>query len=338
MLDCPLPRSLHYVDDSQPGLSRRRWRDRFIYLDADGERVRDEATLARIAALVIPPAYTDVWICADPQGHLQATGRDARGRKQYRYHAQWREVRDQHKYGRMLAFAQVLPKLRKQLDAHLRRPGLGREKVMALVVSLLDSTLIRVGNRQYMRDNNSYGLTTLNSDHVEVKGSTIRFQFRGKRGVEHNVTLRDRRLAGMVKRCMELPGQTLFQYLDDNGERHSIGSSDINLFLQQLTGADFTAKDYRTWAGSSLALHLLRPLAWEPETEAKRQVTAIVRQVAARLGNTPAVCRRCYIHPAVLEHFQLGRLGALPRTRIRQGLEPEEVTLMHFLRALQESD
>lgn len=338
MLDCPLPRSLHYVDDSQPGLSRRRWRDRFIYLDADGELVRDEATLARIAALVIPPAYTDVWICADPQGHLQATGRDARGRKQYRYHAQWREVRDQHKYGRMLAFAQVLPKLRKQLDAHLRRPGLGREKVMALVVSLLDSTLIRVGNRQYMRDNNSYGLTTLNSDHVEVKGSTIRFQFRGKRGVEHNVTLRDRRLAGMVKRCMELPGQTLFQYLDDNGERHSIGSSDINLFLQQLTGADFTAKDYRTWAGSSLALHLLRPLAWEPETEAKRQVTAIVRQVAARLGNTPAVCRRCYIHPAVLEHFQLGRLGALPRARIRQGLEPEEVTLMHFLRALQESD
>ena len=338
MLDCPLPRSLHYVDDSQPGLSRRRWRDRFIYLDADGERVRDEATLARIAALVIPPAYTDVWICADPQGHLQATGRDARGRKQYRYHAQWREVRDQHKYGRMLAFAQVLPKLRKQLDAHLRRPGLGREKVMALVVSLLDSTLIRVGNRQYMRDNNSYGLTTLNSDHVEVKGSTIRFQFRGKRGVEHNGTLRDRRLAGMVKRCMELPGQTLFQYLDDNGERHSIGSSDINLFLQQLTGADFTAKDYRTWAGSSLALHLLRPLAWEPETEAKRQVTAIVRQVAARLGNTPAVCRRCYIHPAVLEHFQLGRLGALPRARIRQGLEPEEVTLMHFLRALQESD
>lgn len=338
MLDCPLPRSLHYVDDSQPGLSRRRWRDRFIYLDADDERVRDEATLARIAALVIPPAYTDVWICADPQGHLQATGRDARGRKQYRYHAQWREVRDQHKYGRMLAFAQVLPKLRKQLDAHLRRPGLGREKVMALVVSLLDSTLIRVGNRQYMRDNNSYGLTTLNSDHVEVKGSTIRFQFRGKRGVEHNVTLRDRRLAGLVKRCMELPGQTLFQYLDDNGERHSIGSSDINLFLQQLTGADFTAKDYRTWAGSSLALHLLRPLAWEPETEAKRQVTAIVRQVAARLGNTPAVCRRCYIHPAVLEHFQLGRLGALPRARIRQGLEPEEVTLMHFLRALQESD
>ncbi len=338
MLDCPLPRSLHYVDDSQPGLSRRRWRDRFIYLDADDERVRDEATLARIAALVIPPAYTDVWICADPQGHLQATGRDARGRKQYRYHAQWREVRDQHKYGRMLAFAQVLPKLRKQLDAHLRSPGLGREKVMALVVSLLDSTLIRVGNRQYMRDNNSYGLTTLNSDHVEVKGSTIRFQFRGKRGVEHNVTLRDRRLAGLVKRCMELPGQTLFQYLDDNGERHSIGSSDINLFLQQLTGADFTAKDYRTWAGSSLALHLLRPLAWEPETEAKRQVTAIVRQVAARLGNTPAVCRRCYIHPAVLEHFQLGRLGALPRARIRQGLEPEEVTLMHFLRALQESD
>ncbi|CAM3676267.1 DNA topoisomerase 1B [Pseudomonas reidholzensis] len=335
MLDCPLPRTLHYVDDSQPGLSRRRWRDRFIYLDADGNRVRDSDTLARIAALVIPPAYTDVWICADPQGHLQATGRDARGRKQYRYHAEWRELRDGHKYGRMLAFAQVLPKLRKQVDLHLARPGLDREKVMALVVSLLDSTLIRIGNRQYLRDNKSYGLTTLNTRHVKVEGSTIRFQFRGKRGVEHNVTLRDRRLAALVKRCMELPGQALFQYLDADGERHSIGSSEINLFLQQLTGADFTAKDYRTWAGSSLALSLLRPLAWEPDSEAKRQVAETVRQVAARLGNTPAVCRRCYIHPAVLEQFHLGQLGGLPRARTRKGLEPEEVALLHFLQALQ---
>lgn len=335
MPDCPLPPSLHYVDDSQPGLSRRRWRNQFIYLDAEGNRVRDSQTLARIAALVIPPAYTDVWICADPQGHLQATGRDARGRKQYRYHAQWRELRDEHKYGRMLAFAQVLPRLRRQLDSHLARPGLDREKVMALVVSLLDATLIRIGNQQYLRDNKSYGLTTLRARHVKVQGSTIRFQFRGKRGVEHDVTLRDRRLAGLLKRCMELPGQALFQYLDENGERHSIGSSEINLFLQQLTGADFTAKDYRTWAGSSLALSLLRPLAWEPDSEAKRQVATIVRQVASRLGNTPAVCRRCYIHPAVLEHFHLGRLAGLPRVRTRKGLELEEVALLRFLQSLE---
>ena len=338
MLDCPLPRTLHYVDDSQPGLTRRRWRDRFIYLDADGQRVRDSETLARIAALVIPPAYTQVWICADPQGHLQATGRDARGRKQYRYHTQWRELRDQHKYGRMLAFAQALPKLRAQLEAHLARPGLDREKVMALVVSLLDHTLIRIGNQRYLRDNQSYGLTTLRNRHVQVKGSSIRFQFRGKRGVEHNVSLNDRRLANLLKRCMELPGQALFQYLDDNGQRHSVGSSEVNQFLQQLTGADFTAKDYRTWAGSSLALDLLRPLAWEPDTEAKRQVAAIVRQVAARLGNTPAVCRRCYIHPAVLEHYALGRLGNLPKRRIRKGLDPEEVALLLFLQALEEQD
>ncbi|WP_248919735.1 DNA topoisomerase IB [Pseudomonas entomophila] len=334
MPDCPLPASLHYVDDTQPGLTRRRWRDRFHYFDMQGKRIRDSETLARIAALVIPPAYTDVWICADPQGHLQATGRDARGRKQYRYHSLWRELRDQHKYDRMLAFAEALPGLRKQLDRHLARPGLGREKVMALVISLLDNTLIRIGNRQYLRDNRSYGLTTLATRHVRVRGSSIRFQFRGKRGVEHDVTLRDRRLAGLLKRCIELPGQALFQYLDEQGQRHCVGSTDINQFIQQLTGADFTAKDYRTWAGTSLALDLLKPLAWEPDSEARRQVAAIVRQVAARLGNTPAVCRRCYIHPAVLEHFQLGHLAKLPRARQRKGLEMEEVALLRFLQGL----
>lgn len=335
MPEITLPRTLHYVDDTQPGLSRRLWRGRFIYLSPDGERVRDTDTLARIAALVIPPAYTDVWICLDPQGHLQATGRDARGRKQYRYHSEWRTLRDEHKYGRMLAFAQALPGLRQHLDQHLARPGMDREKVMALVVSLLDNTLIRIGNRQYLRDNQSYGLTTLRNRHVEVRGSTIRFQFRGKRGVEHSITVRDRRLAQLLKRCMELPGQELFQYLDEDGQRHRIGSSDINLFLQQLTGADFTAKDYRTWGGSALALSLLRPLAWQPETEARRQVAAIVREVATRLGNTPAVCRRCYIHPALLEHFHLGRLAELPRVRARKGLEQEEVALLRFLQALE---
>ncbi|HEK1685255.1 TPA: DNA topoisomerase IB [Pseudomonas putida] len=335
MPEITLPRTLHYVDDTQPGLSRRLWRGRFIYLSPDGERVRDTDTLGRIAALVIPPAYTDVWICLDPQGHLQATGRDARGRKQYRYHSEWRTLRDEHKYGRMLAFAQALPGLRQHLDQHLARPGMDREKVMALVVSLLDNTLIRIGNRQYLRDNQSYGLTTLRNRHVEVRGSTIRFQFRGKRGVEHSITVRDRRLAQLLKRCMELPGQELFQYLDEDGQRHRIGSSDINLFLQQLTGADFTAKDYRTWGGSALALSLLRPLAWQPDAEAKRQVAAIVREVATRLGNTPAVCRRCYIHPALLEHFHLGRLAELPRVRARKGLEQEEVALLRFLQALE---
>ena len=335
MPEITLPRTLHYVDDTQPGLSRRLWRGRFIYLSPDGERVRDTETLARIAALVIPPAYTDVWICLDPQGHLQATGRDARGRKQYRYHSEWRTLRDEHKYGRMLAFAQALPGLRQHMDQHLARPGMDREKVMALVVSLLDNTLIRIGNRQYLRDNQSYGLTTLRNRHVEVRGNTIRFQFRGKRGVEHSITVRDRRLAQLLKRCMELPGQELFQYLDEDGQRHRIGSSDINLFLQQLTGADFTAKDYRTWGGSALALSLLRPLAWQPEAEAKRQVAAIVREVATRLGNTPAVCRRCYIHPALLEHFHLGRLAELPRVRARKGLEQEEVALLRFLQALE---
>ncbi|MFF7107475.1 DNA topoisomerase IB [Pseudomonas sichuanensis] len=338
MPDCPLPAALHYVDDNQPGLSRRRRGERFLYFDALGRQVRDAATLARIAALVIPPAYTEVWICADPLGHLQATGRDARGRKQYRYHQQWREQRDQYKYGRLLAFAEALPALRKRLDEHLARRGMDREKVMALVISLLDATLIRIGNRQYLRDNRSYGLTTLNCRHVKVRGSTIRFQFRGKRGVEHDVTLQDRRLAALLKRCMELPGQALFQYLDEGGQRHSIGSTEVNQFLQQLTGADFTAKDYRTWAGSSLALSLLRPLAWEPDSEARRQVAATVRQVANRLGNTPAVCRRCYIHPALFEHFQLGRLAQLPRARRRKGLEPEEAALLVFLQALGSND
>ncbi|WP_433886985.1 DNA topoisomerase IB [Pseudomonas vranovensis] len=334
MPDTALPSALHYVDDSQPGLRRKSLRGKFAYFDEQGERVKDPATLERIKALVIPPAYTDVWICADPQGHLQATGRDARGRKQYRYHADWRSYRDSHKYARMLAFASLLPKLRRQLDSHLARPGLDRQKVMALVVSLLDSTLIRIGNRQYARDNKSYGLTTLRNRHVKVDGSAIRFQFRGKSGIEHQVTVRNRRLANLIKRCMDLPGQDLFQYQDDQGQRHSVGSADVNAYLQELTGSDFTAKDYRTWAGSALALSLLRQLEWQPETEAKRQIVETVKQVASRLGNTPAVCRRCYIHPALFEHFTLGELAKLPRARTRKGLEAEEVALALFLQNL----
>ncbi|WAH55067.1 DNA topoisomerase IB [Pseudomonas silvicola] len=329
-----LPPDLHYVDDSQPGIRREREGDHFVYFTAKGALIEDPAVIKRINALAVPPAYTDVWICADPRGHLQATGRDARGRKQYRYHARWREVRDENKYARMVAFGNALPKLRKQLESHLALPGLDRNKIMATVIYLLDTTLIRVGNSQYARDNKSYGLTTLRNRHVEVKGSAIEFHFRGKSGVEHRVSVKDKRVARIVKRCLELPGQHLFQYLDDQGERHTVTSSDINAYLQDMTGADFTAKDYRTWAGSALALAMLRELHWQPEPEAKRQIVEMVKAVARTLGNTPAVCRRCYIHPAVLERYVLGELAKLPKPRKRKGLRLEEVALATFLQRL----
>ena len=329
-----LPPDLHYVDDSQPGIQRKKLRGKFCYFDADGQRLKDPAEIKRINALAVPPAYSDVWICADPRGHLQATGRDARGRKQYRYHARWREVRDADKYSRLLEFGSALPKLRRQLEALLAAPGFSRDKVMATVITLLDATLIRVGNSQYARDNRSYGLTTLRNRHVAVKGSEILFQFRGKSGIEHQITVNDKRLARIIKRCLELPGQNLFQYLDENGERHSVSSSDVNAYLHELTGADFTAKDYRTWAGSSLALAVLRTLQWESPTEAKKHIVEMVKNVSRQLGNTPAVCRKCYIHPAVLEGFMLGELSTLPTPRTRKGLKAEEVALAMFLQRL----
>jgi DNA topoisomerase-1 len=326
-----LPPDLHYVDDTQPGITRKLLRGKFSYFDPSAQRITDPDEIKRLNALAVPPAYTEVWICADPRGHLQATGRDARGRKQYRYHPRWREVRDADKYSRLRDFGQALPTLRKQLETLLAAPGFSRDKVMATVITLLDATLIRVGNTQYARDNRSYGLTTLRSRHVEVNGSAIRFQFRGKSGVEHQITVKDRRLARIIKRCQDIPGQNLFQYLDENGERHTISSADVNAYLQTLTGADFTAKDYRTWAGSVLALSVLRDMPWEPESEAKRQVVEMVKNVARQLGNTPAVCRKCYIHPAVFDAFWLGALAELPRPRLRKGLRPEEVGLAMFL-------
>jgi len=326
-----LPSDLHYVDDTQPGITRKKLRDKFCYYDPAGQRITDQDEINRINALAVPPAYTDVWICADPCGHLQATGRDARGRKQYRYHPRWREVRDADKYSRLRDFGLALPKLRQRLETLLAAPGFSRDKVMATVITLLDATLIRVGNSQYARDNRSYGLTTLRNRHVEVNGTAIQFQFRGKSGVEHQITVKDRRLARIIKRCLEIPGQNLFQYLDENGERHTVSSSDVNAYLQTLTGADFTAKDYRTWAGSALALAVLRELQWEPESDAKRHVVEMVKNVAKQLGNTPAVCRKCYIHPAVLDGFLLGALAELPRPRARKGLKAEEVGLAVFL-------
>jgi len=327
----PLPTDLHYVDDRSPGISRRVLRGKFAYFLPSGERIRDAAEISRINKLAIPPAYTDVWICSDPQGHMQATGRDARGRKQYRYHARWREIRDSNKYERILAFGAALPRLRARLEQQLSLRGMPREKVMALVVQLLESTLIRVGNSRYARDNRSYGLTTLRTRHVDVRGAAIRFQFRGKSGVEHQGTLKNQRLARIMRRCMELSGQHLFQYLDEDGQCHPVSSSDVNQFLQDMTGGDFTAKDYRTWAGSALALEYLRKCDWQPEAVARRNLVETVKDVSRQLGNTPAVCRQCYIHPDVLDAFVSGELARLPKARKRKWLSSAEVTLLNFL-------
>ncbi|WP_462383669.1 DNA topoisomerase IB [Pseudomonas sp. Marseille-QA0892] len=329
---CPtLPPDLEYVDDSQPGYTRRTLRGKFVYFDLDGKRIADDAVIQRLNKLAVPPAYTDVWLCPNPNGHLQATGRDAKGRKQYRYHPRWREVRDSNKYERMLEFAHALPRLREKVDAHLMQRSMGREKVLATVVALLESTLIRVGNTQYAKANKSYGLTTLRNRHVEVRGKSIHFHFRGKSGVEHEITLKNPRLAKIVRRCREIPGQQLFQYLDDGGQRHTVTSSDINEYLQELTGADFTAKDYRTWAGSVLTLALLRGEICEPESHAKKRIVEVVKDVSQRLGNTPAVCRNCYIHPEVLASYAAGGLCKLRKARKRKWMSADEVTLMNLL-------
>lgn len=326
-----LPEPLRYVDDTQPGYTRQRVRGRFVYFDTHGERIRDPAVIARINKLAIPPAYADVWICPHASGHLQATGRDARGRKQYRYHPDWRAFRDVDKYSRLLAFGAALPRVRESITAQLAAPGLSREKMLATVVYLLDVTLVRVGNAAYARENRSYGLTTLRNRHVEVHGNTVRFHFRGKSGVEHDVSVSDPRLARIIRRCVDLPGQELFQYIDDAGERRVVGSADVNTYLQTLTGADFTAKDYRTWAGSVLALDLLRERTAESATDARRQVVEAIAAVARRLGNTPAVCRKCYVHPAIVEAFLAGELASVSPARARKGLRREEATLLRFL-------
>jgi DNA topoisomerase-1 len=304
---------LHYTTDTKPGISRRRSGRGFVYIAPSGKRVRDPGELDRIRQLVIPPAWTDVWICPDPRGHLQATGRDARARKQHRYHPRWREVRDETKYHRMIGFARALPAIRRRTAADLRKPGLKLEKVVAAVVQLLEKTLIRVGNDEYARQNRSFGLTTLRDGHVEVKGGRVRFAFRGKSGVEHEVDLDDRRLARVVRQCQDLPGYDLFQYLDESGERCTIGSSDVNEYLRRVTGDEFTSKDFRTWAGTVLAAQLLHALDFESETQAKKNIVRAVEQVAERLGNTKAVCRKCYIHPAIFESYMDGTIKALAR-------------------------
>lgn len=329
---------LHYVGDGAQGITRRRRGATFSYVRPDGTRVRDRGTLDRIRSLAIPPAWTDVWICSDPDGHLQATGRDVRGRKQYRYHPRWREVRDETKYGRMSSFGAALPLIRERTDQHLRLPGLQREKVLATVVRLLETTCIRVGNEEYARTNKSFGLTTLRGRHVEIEGSTIHFHFRGKSGVHHKVDVRDRRLARIVKNCQEIPGYELFQYIAEDGSRQSIDSSDVNRYLREISGEEFTAKDFRTWAGTLFAAFALRECgACDSTAQIKKNVVQAVKSVAERLGNTVAVCRKCYIHPMVIDAYTSGSLiemldRELSHSSGGEGLKPEEAALLGFLR------
>jgi DNA topoisomerase-1 len=294
---------LEYVSDVTPGIARARKGRGFAYRTPDGRPVRDAETLRRIRALAIPPAWRDVWICPTAEGHIQAVGRDARGRKQYRYHARWRAVRDEAKYERMVEFGRALCRIRRRVRVDLTRPGLPREKVLAAVVRLLELSLIRVGNVEYARHNRSFGLTTLRARHAQVLGGRVRFEFHGKGGKRHRVEVGDGRLARIVHRCRALPGQELFQYVDENGGRQTIDSSAVNAYVRQIAGGDFTAKDFRTWAGTVLAATRLRAITASGQTPRKRQVAEVVSAVAGSLGNTPAVCRKSYIHPAVLSAF-----------------------------------
>jgi DNA topoisomerase-1 len=327
---------LRYVTDAQPGIRRLRAGKGFRYVDADGGRVGEAVTLDRIRSLAIPPAYAGVWICAHPNGHLQATGVDARGRKQYRYHPEWRLVRDGGKFDRMIAFGQALPKLRRRLKRDLALQGLPRDKVLALVVSLLDTTLARVGNDQYARDNKSYGLTTLRDRHVQSAGAgRLRLNFRGKGGAEHDIVIDDRRLARIVRRCQQLPGQALFQYVDDDGGRCPVDSGQVNDYLREAMGEEFTAKDFRTWAATLRALVLMSgmPLP-NPASERalKACVVDVVKQVADELRNTPAVCRKSYINPVVFVAWREGELHRLVMDGLGRAPRKAEQVTLKFLK------
>ncbi|HVK42602.1 MAG TPA: DNA topoisomerase IB [Phenylobacterium sp.] len=329
-----LAAGLIYVNDHDPGLSRISTAAGFGYRDAEGRPVKDEKTLARIRGLVIPPAWTQVWICPSPRGHIQATGRDARGRKQYRYHPDWSQARGGAKFSRLIAFGRALPRLRARVEADLSRRGLPREKVLAAVVRLMELTLIRVGNEEYAKTNKSFGLTTLRDRHAKVTTSGAVFEFRGKSGKVHTTGIRDRRLARIIKSCQDIPGQRLFQYLDDDGERRSVESADVNAYIREAMGDDFSAKDFRTWAGTLSAARGL--VAQPPSTsaaEAKRHVALTVKAVAALLGNTAAVCRGSYIHPLILEAYER---GALP-LKFTNSTRAFELSVLKFLETAQES-
>jgi DNA topoisomerase-1 len=332
---------LRYVSDDQPGYTRKAKGDDFEYFDTEGKRIRDETRLLRIRRLAVPPAYKEVWICPSPNGHIQATGRDARGRKQYRYHERWREVRDENKYDRMLVFGKALPKIRRRVDRDLKRRGLPREKVLATVVQLLERTFIRIGNEEYAKENNSFGLTTMRNRHVDVTATKLKFSFRGKSGVKHEVDVSDRRLAKIICQLQDLPGQEVFQYLNESGEPRKVTSEDVNDYLREVTGEDFTAKDFRTWAGTVLAAMALNAQeAFENKTQAKKNIKDAISAVAKILGNTPAVCRKCYVHPAVLETYLDGAMieGLKEKTeetleRKLGDLKSQEAAVMTFLHA-----
>ena len=319
---------LRYVTDTQPGIRRRRRGKGFGYTDHDGRPVRDRETLGRIKSLVIPPAWSDVWICQNPKGHLQATGRDARGRKQSRYHPRWRTVRDETKYERMMIFAKALPTIRERVEHDLSLSGMPRPKILAAIVRLMELTLIRVGNEEYARENQSYGLTTLRNKHVEVEGSSVTFKFKGKSGIRHTIDITDRRLARIIQRSQDLPGYELFQYVDREGETHSVDSADVNDYLREISSQDFTAKDFRTWAGTVLACTMLQEFeAFESQTQAKKNVVQAIKQVAARLGNTPSVCRKCYVHPAVLDTYFSAGMMTTVKHRMDEDLEEQPGSL-----------
>jgi DNA topoisomerase-1 len=330
---------LRYVSDDQPGYTRKQKGDDFEYFDTDAKRIRDETRLLRIRRLAIPPAYTDVWICPTPNGHIQATGRDARGRKQYRYHERWREARDENKYDRMVVFGRALPKIRRRVNKDLAQRGLPRSKVLATVVQLLERTFIRIGNDEYAKQNESFGLTTMRNHHVDVKGETLRFRFKGKSGVSHEVDVSDRRLAKIIRQLQDLPGQEVFQYVNGDGKVRDVTSQDVNDYLREITGEEFTAKDFRTWAGTVLAAMALNAQEkFENKTQAKKNVKDAISAVSKILGNTPTVCRKCYVHPDVLETYLDGAMieGLKQRTeetlsKKLRNMRAEEAAVMSFL-------
>lgn len=339
---------LRYVLDDRPGISRTKIGKSFHYIAPNGKKIKDPADLGRIKALAIPPAWTNVWICPGANGHLQAVGKDARGRKQYRYHKRWREVRDDSKYQRMLDFARALPSIRTIVSEHMRLPGLPRKKVLGTVVRLLEISLIRVGNEEYAKENSSYGLTTMLDRHADVSGGKMRFTFKGKSNKRHTVEIEDKRLAKIVKNCQELPGQELFQYEDENGQVQDINSADVNEYLQEITGKDFTAKDFRTWAGTVLAALALQEMKqFDTKAQAKRNLTQAIERVAERLGNTPTICKKCYVHPTILNSYLDGSMLKTLRLRAEKALKediaelkPEEAAVLAFLqkRIAQESE
>lgn len=329
---------LRYTSDLEPGIQREVQNKTFIYKYPNGKEVRDKKLLERIRKLVIPPAWTKVWICMDPNGHLQATGRDSRGRKQYRYHPKWAVVRDENKFSRILGFGRKIPSIRKRIQEHLALPGLPREKVLATVVQLLEKSLIRVGNLEYAKANNSYGLTTLKNKHVKVQGSVLKFRFRGKGGKDYVVGVKSARIARVVKQCQEIPGQQLFQYIED-GETKSVSSTDVNEYLRTIAGEEFSAKDFRTWAATVLAAVELQTFEqFESETQGKKNIVEAVRRVAQSLGNTPAICRKSYIHPYILESYGSGEMNGQLKCKPQDesdaectGLTPQERAVLAFL-------